>query len=131
LTLWVYFGLCGMKKNEKIRPIANGPKINDLAFIPNTPKKKVLKIISKLSTWFKLVYFSHSSHAACNTPFLTIKCCMNVICFVSWWYVGMCNTLEKVMKKIIFWSLSCLDNLDVYEVLLSSKRFSWNALQLP
>jgi hypothetical protein len=40
-----------MKKKEKIRPIANGPKINDLAFIPNTKKtKKALKIISKLST---------------------------------------------------------------------------------
>jgi hypothetical protein len=28
------------ERNEKIRPIANGPKINDLAFIPNTKKKK-------------------------------------------------------------------------------------------
>jgi hypothetical protein len=43
----------------------------------------------------------------------------------------MCNTLEKVMKKIIILSLACLDNLDVYEVLLSSKRFSWNVLQVP
>jgi hypothetical protein len=39
------------ERNEKIRPIANGPKINDLAFIPNTQnKKKTLKIILKLST---------------------------------------------------------------------------------
>jgi len=38
------------ERNEKIRPIANGPKINDLAFIPNTQKQKPLKIISKLST---------------------------------------------------------------------------------
>ncbi len=35
--LWVVWH----ERNEKIRPIANGPKINDLVFIPNTKKENL------------------------------------------------------------------------------------------